>query len=128
MTTSAAAAATSAKDRLAHLSPRWQKAAQAALQAGSVTAFQLRKSPGDWKGEKGAKVATAALGAAAINVFLKNGEDRDKDRDKDSRDGDGRSRSGHKEKEGGAKPKRSDVEMITDAVGGFLADQFSKRK
>ncbi|KAI6084712.1 hypothetical protein F4821DRAFT_166082 [Hypoxylon rubiginosum] len=49
---------------------RWQMAARAALEAGGLTAFRLRKEPGKWTGEKGAKVATAALGAAAIDAFI----------------------------------------------------------
>ncbi|KAI1414460.1 hypothetical protein F5Y13DRAFT_16498 [Hypoxylon sp. FL1857] len=49
---------------------RWQMAARAALEAGGLTAFRLRKEPGSWTGEKGAKVATAALGAAAIDAFI----------------------------------------------------------
>ncbi|KAI0007368.1 hypothetical protein F4779DRAFT_516648 [Xylariaceae sp. FL0662B] len=49
---------------------RWQMAAKAALEAGGMTAFRLRKEPGSWTGEKGAKVATAALGAAAIDAFI----------------------------------------------------------
>ncbi|KAI1505800.1 hypothetical protein F5X99DRAFT_217940 [Biscogniauxia marginata] len=49
---------------------RWQMAARAALEAGGVTAFRLRKEPGSWTGEKGAKIATAALGAAAIDAFI----------------------------------------------------------
>ncbi|KAI0471508.1 hypothetical protein GGR56DRAFT_654423 [Xylariaceae sp. FL0804] len=55
------------KDADAH---RWQMAARAALEAGGLTAFRLRKEPGGWGGEKGAKVATAALGAAAIDAFI----------------------------------------------------------
>ncbi|KAL7625823.1 hypothetical protein AAE478_005046 [Parahypoxylon ruwenzoriense] len=49
---------------------RWQAAARAALEAGGLAAFRLRKEPGSWTGEKGAKVATAALGAAAIDAFM----------------------------------------------------------
>ncbi|KAI1135618.1 hypothetical protein F5Y05DRAFT_166632 [Hypoxylon sp. FL0543] len=49
---------------------RWQMAARAALEAGGLTAFRLRKEPGSWTGDKGAKVATAALGAAAIDAFI----------------------------------------------------------
>ncbi|OTB01727.1 hypothetical protein M426DRAFT_25337 [Hypoxylon sp. CI-4A] len=49
---------------------RWQMAARAALEAGGLTAFRLRKDPGSWTGEKGAKVASAALGAAAIDAFI----------------------------------------------------------
>lgn len=91
-----------------------------------MAAFQLRSSPGNWKGEKGAKVATAALGAAAMDAFMKSrNDDGGKDKDRD-RDRDGRGRGGYEEK--GGNKKRSDVEVITDVVGGFLADQFSKRK
>ncbi|KAI1762409.1 hypothetical protein GGR53DRAFT_417797 [Hypoxylon sp. FL1150] len=49
---------------------RWQMAARAALEAGGLTAFRLRKEPGSWTGEKGAKIATAALGAAAMDAFI----------------------------------------------------------
>ncbi|KAI0201198.1 hypothetical protein F4808DRAFT_130404 [Astrocystis sublimbata] len=49
---------------------RWQMAARAALEAGGLTAFRLRKEPGGWSGEKAAKVATAALGAAAMDAFM----------------------------------------------------------
>jgi hypothetical protein len=47
-------------------------AARAALEAGSLTAFRLRKEPGSWTGNKAAKVATAALGAAAMDAFMDN--------------------------------------------------------
>ncbi|KAI0115604.1 hypothetical protein GGR51DRAFT_413422 [Nemania sp. FL0031] len=49
---------------------RWQMAARAALEAGGLTAFRLRKEPGSWTGEKAAKIATAALGAAAMDAFM----------------------------------------------------------
>ncbi|KAI1355966.1 hypothetical protein F5Y01DRAFT_113844 [Xylaria sp. FL0043] len=49
---------------------RWQMAARAALEAGGLTAFRLRKQPGSWTGDKAAKVATAALGAAAMDAFM----------------------------------------------------------
>ncbi|KAI0849160.1 hypothetical protein F5Y00DRAFT_74554 [Daldinia vernicosa] len=49
---------------------RWQMAARAALEAGGLTAFRLRNDPGSWTGDKGAKIATAALGAAAIDAFI----------------------------------------------------------
>lgn len=63
-------------------------------------------------------MATAALGAAAFDAFMKNRADdkeKERDRDRDSRSG-------------GGDKKRSDAEKITEAVGGFLVDQFSKRK
>ncbi|KAK8040999.1 hypothetical protein PG994_014006 [Apiospora phragmitis] len=51
------------------IADRWQMAARAALEAGGVTAFRLRKQPGTW-GEKLPKIATAAMGAAAIDAFI----------------------------------------------------------
>jgi len=32
----------------------------------------MRKEPGSWTGGKGARVATAALGAAAMDAFMEN--------------------------------------------------------
>ncbi|CAJ2506540.1 Uu.00g006700.m01.CDS01 [Anthostomella pinea] len=79
---------------------RWQMAARAALEAGGVTAFRLRKEPGKWTGDKGAKVATAALGAAAIDAFI----------DKDPR----RSKSSGRGMKG----------MAENAIGSMLASQL----
>lgn len=62
------------------IAAKWQRSARAALQAGGVAAFKLRKEPGSWTGAKGAKVATAALGAAAMDAFA----DRDPNREKSS--------------------------------------------
>lgn len=76
---------------------RWQFAARAALEAGGMTAFRLRKEPGSWTGQKGAKVVTAALGAAAIDSFI----------DKDPR-----------RKKGGVKG------MAENMVGGLLASKI----
>lgn len=49
---------------------KWRQAAEAAIAAGAVEAFRVRKQPGSWTGEKGVRVATAALSAAAIDGFL----------------------------------------------------------
>ncbi|KAF2842555.1 hypothetical protein M501DRAFT_926913 [Patellaria atrata CBS 101060] len=49
---------------------KWQQAAQAALVAGAVEAFRSRKEPGPWTGEKGTRIATAALGAAGIDGLV----------------------------------------------------------
>jgi len=49
---------------------KWAQAAQAALIAGAVEAFWSRKESGPWTGEKGKRVATAALGAGGIDGFL----------------------------------------------------------
>lgn len=49
---------------------RWQKAIGSAIQAGGITALRLRKEPGSWTGNKGAKIAKAALGAAALDAFI----------------------------------------------------------
>ncbi|RYP77019.1 hypothetical protein DL769_003504 [Monosporascus sp. CRB-8-3] len=51
---------------------RWQLALGSALRAGGVTALRLRKEPGSWTGDKGAKIAKAALGAAALDAFMDN--------------------------------------------------------
>lgn len=43
---------------------------KAALLAGAAEAFRQRKEPGDWKGEKGRRVLTAAVGAGGINGLI----------------------------------------------------------
>lgn len=43
---------------------------EAAIVAGAVEAFRLRNEPGSWISRKGARVATAALGAASIDTVL----------------------------------------------------------
>lgn len=55
---------------------KWAQAAQAALIAGAVEAFRSRKEAGPWTGEKGKRIATAALGAGGIDGLL----DRDPDK------------------------------------------------
>ncbi|KAF2691100.1 hypothetical protein K458DRAFT_67237 [Lentithecium fluviatile CBS 122367] len=55
---------------------KWEQAAKAAIVAGAVEAFRSRKTPGPWTGEKGQRIATAALGAAGIDSLV------DKDPDK----------------------------------------------
>ncbi|KAF2151244.1 hypothetical protein K461DRAFT_280032 [Myriangium duriaei CBS 260.36] len=55
---------------------KWAQAAQAALVAGAVEAFRSRKEPGAWTGEKGRRIATAALGAGGIDGLV----DRDPDK------------------------------------------------
>lgn len=59
---------------------KWAQAAQAALVAGAVEAFRARKIPGPWTGEKGKRIATAALGAGGIDGLVsgKNPEDKSK--------------------------------------------------
>ncbi|KAK5661608.1 hypothetical protein OQA88_9708 [Cercophora sp. LCS_1] len=114
---------TSAKDRFQGLSPRWQAAAAAALQAGSMAALSARSQPGAWAGEKGARVATAALGAAAMNAFQK-GKDEGRERERERDEG--------KKKKGGSKGGRSrrnsGVEALGGALGGFLIDQLGKKR
>lgn len=41
-----------------------------ALHAGTVVAYNMRNDPGPWMGEKGSKVATAAIGAALVDTFM----------------------------------------------------------
>jgi hypothetical protein len=47
----------------------WSAAARTALQAGAAAAYKMRNDPGPW-GEKGTKVATAAIGAALVDTFM----------------------------------------------------------
>jgi len=58
---------------------KWEQAAKAAIVAGAVEAFRSRNAPGPWTGEKGQRIATAALGAAGIDSLV------DKDPDKHSK-------------------------------------------
>ncbi|KAK1998140.1 hypothetical protein LX36DRAFT_656816 [Colletotrichum falcatum] len=46
------------------------EAAQTAFRVGSQAAMQMRDEPGPWIGEKGTRVATAALGAALVDTFV----------------------------------------------------------
>ncbi|KAF2472013.1 uncharacterized protein BDR25DRAFT_17261 [Lindgomyces ingoldianus] len=55
---------------------KWEQAAKAALVAGAVEAFRSRKTPGPWTGEKGQRIATAALGAAGIDSLVDKDPDR----------------------------------------------------
>ncbi|POS74956.1 hypothetical protein DHEL01_v206652 [Diaporthe helianthi] len=43
---------------------------KAGLSAAAVEAFRQRSRPGDWVGEKGVRVATAAISAAVINTGI----------------------------------------------------------
>ncbi|KAK7966379.1 uncharacterized protein PG986_000656 [Apiospora aurea] len=81
------------------IADRWQMAARAALEAGGVTAFRLRKQPGTW-GEKLPKIATAAMGAAAIDAFI----------DKDPR----------RQKHGGGGGMKGMAESV---IGGMIASK-----
>ncbi|KAI9713997.1 MAG: hypothetical protein M1820_000727 [Bogoriella megaspora] len=55
---------------------KWAQAAQAALVAGAVQAFKSRKTPGPWTGEKGRRIATAAIGAGGIDGLLDRNPDK----------------------------------------------------
>lgn len=46
------------------------EAAQTAFRVGSQAALQMKSEPGPWIGEKGTRVATAALGAALVDTFV----------------------------------------------------------
>ena len=63
------------RDKAGKKQRQWAQAAQAALVAGAVEAFRARNDPGGWKGTKGRRVATAALGSGAIDRLV----DRDPD-------------------------------------------------
>jgi hypothetical protein len=61
---------TSSQSRKRQNEGKWAQAATSALVAGAVEAFRLRHEPGKWAGAKGARIATAAIGAAAIDAGL----------------------------------------------------------
>ncbi|QUC21626.1 uncharacterized protein UV8b_05869 [Ustilaginoidea virens] len=54
--------------------PLIQAGARTAFSAGAQAAMQSRKDPSPWLGSKGAKVATAALGAALMDSFGSGGK------------------------------------------------------
>jgi hypothetical protein len=54
---------------------QWAQAAQAAVATGAVEAFGSRKEPGRWTGERGKRIATAAIGAGGIDKFLDRSPD-----------------------------------------------------
>lgn len=49
---------------------RFEHAATTALEAAVVETMRVRKEPGSWTGSKGRRVATAALGAAAVDALV----------------------------------------------------------
>lgn len=75
-----------------------------------MAALNARSQPGAWNGQKGVSVATAALGAAAVDAFAKKSAG-----------------SGGASKGGSSRRDNAGVEAFGDAFGVFLADQFSKR-
>jgi hypothetical protein len=79
-------------DRLHH-------AAKAAIDAAAVEAIRLRRQPGEWAGQKGVRVATAALGAVATD------------------------RARHKFGDDDGKDKHSGRHLIESAVGGLVANR-----
>lgn len=71
--------------------------------------MNMRSQPGSWTGQKGARVATAALGAAAMDAF-----------------------AGKKKPGGGGgapetKAKGGPGGGLGGALGGLLVDQFVKK-
>ena len=55
---------------------KWEQAAKAAVLAGAVEAWRARKTPGAWTGEKGQRIATAALGSAGIDALVDKNPDK----------------------------------------------------
>lgn len=87
--------------------PLLQAGARTALSAGAQAAMNNRKGQGEWLGAKGAKVATAAIGAALMDGFMQGDK---KDGGKDDRDrGRGRSysRSRSRSRDKGSRGKSS---------------------
>lgn len=57
---------------------KMERAVKAAFDAGALEAFRLRKEPGRWTGSKGARIATAAIGAAVTEQMIDKNPDRKK--------------------------------------------------
>ncbi|KIH92252.1 hypothetical protein SPBR_02873 [Sporothrix brasiliensis 5110] len=51
-------------------SSKWESAARNALRAGTMAALTNHGAPGSWFGDKGSRVATAALGAALVDTYM----------------------------------------------------------
>ncbi|CAK7198152.1 hypothetical protein SEUCBS139899_000810 [Sporothrix eucalyptigena] len=49
---------------------KWESAARNALRAGTMAALSSHSAPGSWLGNKGTRVATAALGAALVDTYM----------------------------------------------------------
>ena len=77
---------------------KMQQAATAAFNAAALEAVRVRKQPGHWNGQKGKRVATAALGAAVTDRARE--EMRDDDEDYSSRN------------------------MVESTIGGLLAGRM----
>jgi len=55
---------------------RVRQVIESAVVAGTLEALRVRKQPGPWNGEKGIRVATAALSAAGIDGLISEDSDR----------------------------------------------------
>lgn len=84
---------------------RTQQAFKSALTAGAVEAIRQRNRPGEWLGERGLRVATAAMSAAAIDTAVEN------------RRGRSRGRGGG----GGLK------NVLGSSLGGLVVDKVASR-
>lgn len=59
-----------------------QHATKAGVDAAAVEAIRLRRQPGQWAGQKGVRVATAAMGAVATDVIADKARDGDQSHSK----------------------------------------------
>jgi len=69
-------ASTKSSAAIGDKSLKMRQAATSALTAGAVEALRVRKRPGKWVGSKGAKVVTAAMGAAVVEESVNADPDR----------------------------------------------------
>jgi hypothetical protein len=83
-----------------------------------LAALAMRSEPGAWNGSKGARVATAALGAGMIKAVRHQPAEEPERSGGKSRDRDAKGR--------GAKMKTKGVDMVGGALSGFIAKQFAK--
>jgi len=117
-----------------------RRATLAALKAGGAAALHQHTKPGPWNPLKGAKVATAALGAAVGEVAAEKGLFGRKDRERDyenyerGRDRGYERRRGYDEDDyyerdyRKKKNGKSDLAMeVVGALGGLLAERIANK-
>lgn len=67
---STASSTSSSRSDPSSSSSKWESAARNALRAGTMAALSSHGAPGSWLGNKGTRVATAALGAALVDTYM----------------------------------------------------------
>lgn len=102
--------------------PMIQAGARTAFAAGAQAAMNNRNAQGDWLGAKGAKVATAALGAALMDGFIGGKREVSPEGRKDDGGKSSRKDSGSKGKGGGGMKEK----LLSQGLN-FLSNRASGR-